>query len=1034
MVLKNNANILGFYDEDDKISVDESKDENINMSVTFVKHNDRRNQPLLIDSNPDDLYYNPFTKTLHADNFSGGIASLIAGEAIQLTTVNNSTEIDVNFSKNTEAITTFDNADTFLASNSSNALKTITGLNLSNQLRSGLCPLNSNNIIPNQYLPGSVSDILEVANFAALPTTGDSSKIYVTLDNHKAYRWGGSSYVEISASLVIGTTAGTAYDGASGQTNANAIANKQATITPGSNLSFSGDTLNVDSALTGITSVQATSNDLEIKTTTNNEIQFKTNNTERLSIDSTKLDSTVDINIPINKHYQINGVDVLHNTGSSTNIILNAKFIQNAVSPYDGLYINYLAGTTTTSHCRLYAGNTTPRMMIKADTGKIGIATESPSEILDVVGNIKCSGVYKGDGSELTGIDDTTYLLGNNLSFNTATTPHTINLNTTLTGLSSVTSTEIIGGDGTAGIVGQLQIVRPFTQSDTTHYISCVRQGSAIFGIGYHAGGGNKIYLANTAANNSTTTGFTIDSNKIGINQVNPTQALDVNGNVYIAGDCNLSSGSKYKMNGTELSGANLNYSAGVTLNTKIDTKQPNITFGKNNGNALKLQENVATNDILLMGSSNVIGKTYSELKSLLQITDTTYLLGNNLSFNTATTPHTINLDTSLTSMSKISSSAGNFELGSENQMKFYSDENGNNGGGDFVWLTTKTNGGSPQQLMKITGSTGNAEITGSLTATSGTFSGTLEVTGNIKKGTVDVIYGNPTNPYINVRVLQNISTANQDGMFINYNSTGSSLADIKFYANGTTERMRITASTGNVGIGKTAASNRKLDVDGAISSESGYKLNGISCLFNQGTEEGTGPYLNARVIANNSSLNDDGLHLNFGSTGTTAADIRLYDGSNVVKARLDATDGTFQVVEPLMFNPPNGMGSGTFTATPNIKIGSAYMFPLSGTSQTFERLMSFTKIGNMLSINGFFVMNVNASTGQTYMNLADLGLPLGVNTGVYPMTSQSTFFNSSITTDTSANRLVFNWASSSNGIKYGAVKFLIGCGFRASY
>ena len=902
-------NTSGFYNyENGKIKVFETTNDNVNLPLTFVKHNDKRNQNLLIDNN--EIYYNASTKTLHADNFSG----------------------------------------------------------------------------------------------------------------------------------------------------------VQTTITAGSNLSFNGATLNVDSALIGITALQATSNDLEIKTTTNNEIQFKTNNTERLSIDSTKLDSSVDINIPSDKHYQINGVDALHFGGGG--IILNAKYLMNTVSPYDGLYVNYLAGSAiTTSHCRLYAGTTTPRMMIKADTGKIGIATVSPSEMLDVVGNIQCSGVYKGvelsstnvnltintttnndilfeqnntvickvgstgftcmsgkkffgDGSQLTGID--AYLLGNNLSFNTATTPHTINLNTTLTNLSSVKSTEIIGGDGTAGVVGQLQIVRPFTQSDTTHYISCVRQGSAIFGIGFHAGGANKIYLANSAGNNSSTTGITIDSNKIGINQVSPTQALDVNGNVYIAGDCNLSSGSKYKMNGTELSGSNLNYSSGVTLNTKIDTKQPNITFGKTNGNALKLQENVLTNDVLLMGSSNVIGKTYSELKSLLQITDTTYNNGTNI---TISSTNNINLNATLTGLSSVTST------------NFAGALNGNSSTATKITSITNTNIVQLTATQILTNKTlASPSVSGTLTAAAATVSGVLEVTGNIRKGTVDVIYGNPTNPYINVRVLQNISTANQDGMFINYNSTGNSLADIKFYANGTTERMRITASTGNVGIGKTSVNDRKLDVDGAISSESAYKLNGISCLFNQGSEEGTGPYLNARVIANNSSLDDDGLHLNFGSTGTTAADIRLYDGSNVVKARLDATDGTFQVVEPLMFNPPNGMGSGTFTATPNIKIGSAYMFPLSGTSQTFERLMSFTKIGNMLSINGFFVMNVNASTGQTYMNLADLGLPLGVNTGVYPMTSQSTFFNSSITTDTSANRLVFNWASSSNGIKYGAVKFLIGCGFRASY
>ena len=100
--------------------------------------------------------------------------------------------------------------------------------------------------------------------------------------------------------------------------------------TSGSNLSYgttpsTSNTLNLDTTLTDLVSLQATSNNLEIKTTTDNEIQFKTNNTERLSIDSTKLDSSVVINIPIDKHYQINGVDVLHNSGSS--IFLNTKFL-----------------------------------------------------------------------------------------------------------------------------------------------------------------------------------------------------------------------------------------------------------------------------------------------------------------------------------------------------------------------------------------------------------------------------------------------------------------------------------------------------------------------------------------------------------------------------------------------------------------------------------------------------------------------------------------------------------------------------------
>ena len=40
----------------------------------------------------------------------------------------------------------------------------------------------------------------------------------------------------------------------------------------------------------------------------------------------------------------------------------------------------------------------------------------------------------------------------------------------------------------------------------------------------------------------------------------------------------------------------------------------------KSSGNTLKLQEDVLTSDVLLMGSDNVIGKTYGELKPLLSL------------------------------------------------------------------------------------------------------------------------------------------------------------------------------------------------------------------------------------------------------------------------------------------------------------------------------------------------------------------------------------------------------------------------------
>lgn len=57
-----------------------------------------------------------------------------------------------------------------------------------------------NGTVPAGQLPSYVDDVIEAANLTALPASGESGKIYVTLDNNKTYRWSGSSYVEITAS------------------------------------------------------------------------------------------------------------------------------------------------------------------------------------------------------------------------------------------------------------------------------------------------------------------------------------------------------------------------------------------------------------------------------------------------------------------------------------------------------------------------------------------------------------------------------------------------------------------------------------------------------------------------------------------------------------------------------------------------------------------------------------------------------------------------------------------------------------------
>lgn len=73
-------------------------------------------------------------------------------------------------------------------------------------------------VIPANQLPSFVDDVLEYANLASFPATGEDGKIYIALDVNKTYRWGGSSYVEIGGGgVALGETSSTAYRGDRGK-------------------------------------------------------------------------------------------------------------------------------------------------------------------------------------------------------------------------------------------------------------------------------------------------------------------------------------------------------------------------------------------------------------------------------------------------------------------------------------------------------------------------------------------------------------------------------------------------------------------------------------------------------------------------------------------------------------------------------------------------------------------------------------------------------------------------------------------------
>ena len=64
----------------------------------------------------------------------------------------------------------------------------------------GIAGLGSDGKVPAAQLPSFVDDVLEYANQAAFPTSGETGKLYVALDTDRIYRWSGSTYIEISAS------------------------------------------------------------------------------------------------------------------------------------------------------------------------------------------------------------------------------------------------------------------------------------------------------------------------------------------------------------------------------------------------------------------------------------------------------------------------------------------------------------------------------------------------------------------------------------------------------------------------------------------------------------------------------------------------------------------------------------------------------------------------------------------------------------------------------------------------------------------
>lgn len=260
--------------------------------------------------------------------------------------------------------------------------------------------------VPSSQLPSFVDDVLEFANLASFPATGESGKIYVALNTNLTYRWSGTMYAEISPSLALGETSSTAYRGDRGKTaydHSQTIGNPHGTTKGDIGLGNVDNTSDLNKPIS--TATQTELNNKQDKLTNPITGTGTVNYIPKFSATGTIENSIIydNGNIGIGRIALGYKLEVQGNTFVLGSIYLNSSLARISAGTTTGTFdfnyntgatgsLNFFGGTTTAVFSVTNAGNT----FIK---GNLGIDVLNPSEKLDVNGNVKATGFKTPSGT-----------------------------------------------------------------------------------------------------------------------------------------------------------------------------------------------------------------------------------------------------------------------------------------------------------------------------------------------------------------------------------------------------------------------------------------------------------------------------------------------------------------------------------------------------------------------------------------------------------------------------------------------------------